>query len=87
MDANAGPVAPPGGADVSLLARSMLSFTVGVQALTSTSSLGYMLSYFLFGILCVQIYFYHIAFPRDSIWLKLYGIINLRDPFNFRDNC
>lgn len=50
----------------------MLSFTVGVQALTSTSSLGYMLSYFLFGILCVQIYFYHIAFPRDSIWLKLY---------------
>lgn len=61
MDAStavAGPVAPPGGSDVSLLIGPVL--------------LGYMLSYFLFGILCVQIYLYHIAFPRDSIWLKLY---------------
>ncbi|TFL03046.1 hypothetical protein BDV98DRAFT_565316 [Pterulicium gracile] len=49
---------PPGGTNISLLIGPVL--------------LGYMLSYLLLGVICVQIYLYHTAFPRDPVWMKLY---------------
>lgn len=49
---------PPGGTNVSLLIGPVL--------------MGYMLSYLLLGVVCVQIYLYHTAFPRDPVWMKLY---------------
>ncbi|ETW75414.1 hypothetical protein HETIRDRAFT_456024 [Heterobasidion irregulare TC 32-1] len=49
-----------------------LTPTAGHPILSGIQLLGYLFGYGLFGVLVVQMYFYHLNFPKDDRWIKIF---------------